>query len=190
MTFFGFFGSPSPSVFLGMWFLPPFWCFFRCFLKGPQFISQNTALFKAYLSSFFFYSATYLLCVDKVLQVAKAKQQEKRKDTRGGSGTSLFYWREPYFGTGCLLTTRVRLCWPRVRAPVKQAGDQECTIFDYGSKHTGSAMSVMLSLSSSHSQQQIVLQGISLKKSYLQEDSDFILVHYSKIFQEAILKIT
>lgn len=73
---------------------------------------------------------------------------------------------------------------------MKQAGDQECTIFEYGSKHTGSAMSVMLSLSSSHNQQQIVLQGISLKKSYLKEDSDFILVHYSKIFQEAILKMT
>lgn len=86
---------------------------------------QNTALFKAYLSSLCFYFATYLLCLDKVLQVPKAKQQEKGKNTGGDSGASLFYWREPSFGTGGLLTTRVGLCWPRVRAAVKWAGNQE-----------------------------------------------------------------
>lgn len=79
--------------------------------------------------------------------MAKAKQQEKGRDTGGNSGASLFCWREPSFGTGFLLTARVGLCWPRATAAVKQAGNQECTIFEYGSKHTGSAVSVELSIS-------------------------------------------
>lgn len=118
-------------------------------------------------------------------------QQEKGKDTgRRGSGASLSCWREPSFGTGCLLTTRVGLFWPRVRAALKQAGSQEYTVFEYGNKHTGSAMSVMLSLSIIHNQQQIFLWGFPFKRSCLKEDSDFILVHYCKISQEAIPKIT
>lgn len=93
--------------------------------------------------------------------MAKAKQQEKGKDT---GGTSLFCWREPSFGTGCLLAARVGLCWQGVRAAVKQIGNQEHTIFEYGCKHTGSAMSVMLSLGIIHNQQQIFLQGIPHSK--------------------------
>lgn len=99
--------------------------------------------------------------------MAKAKQQEKGKDTGGGSGAFLLCWREPSFWTGSLLTTRVGLCRPRVRAAVKQAGNQEHTIFEDGSKHTGSAMAVMLSLSIIHKQQQIFLQGIPFKRSCL-----------------------
>lgn len=101
--------------------------------------------------------------------MAKAKQQEKGKDTEGGSGASLLCWREPSFGTGSLLTTRVGLCRPRVRAALKQAGNQEHTIFENGSKHTGSAVAVMLSLSIIHKQQQIFSPGnpIQKKLSYL-----------------------
>lgn len=122
---------------------------------------NSSALFTAYLLSSFFYSATYLL-KHSLLQVAKCKQQEKGRDTGGSSGASLFFWKEPSFGTGCLLTTRVGSCWPRVRPAVKQAGNQEHTIFEYGSKHTRSAMSVMYSLI--QNQQQIFLQGIPFKR--------------------------
>lgn len=85
--------------------------------------------------------------------MAKAKEQEKGRDTGGNSGASLFCWKEPSFGTGFFLTTRVGLCWPRVRAAVKQAGNQEHTVLEYGSKNTGSAVSVELNTSIIHNQQ-------------------------------------